>query len=37
MIRKLLLGLVVLLGKKVIAQVARKVVAKAAEKVRPKN
>lgn len=37
MIRKLLLGLVVLLGKKVIAQVARKVAAKAAEKVRPKN
>ncbi len=37
MIRKVLLGLVLLLGKKVMAQVARKVVAKAAKKVRPKN
>lgn len=32
MIKKALLGLLLLLGKKVIAKVARKVVAKAAEK-----
>lgn len=37
MIKKALLGLLVLLGKKVIAKVARKVVAKAAGKIPPKS
>lgn len=37
MIKKALLGLAVLLGKKVIAKVARKVAAKAAGKVPPKS
>jgi hypothetical protein len=36
-IKKALLGLVVLLGKKVIAKIVRKVATKAAEKVPPKS
>jgi hypothetical protein len=37
MIKKALLGLMVLLGKKVIAKVVRKVAAKASGKVPPKS
>lgn len=37
MIKKALLGLVVLLGKKVIAKIVRKVAAKTSEKVPPKS
>jgi hypothetical protein len=37
MIKKALLGLAVLLGKKVIAEMARKVAAKATGKVPPKS
>jgi hypothetical protein len=37
MIKKALLGLVVLLGKKVVARIVRKVAAKTAGKVPPKS